>query len=899
MSRPPLPTMSSTELSRLGRGFFGKLVVLALALVPTIYAGLLIWSNIDSTNSLDTVPAAVVNLDRPVDVIDEDGKKQPVALGRYVAGELTGSEAANNLDWRLADTESAKAGLEDGTYYAVLTIPEGFSKAATSTDDPDTAHAASMRLETNDATSYLAGNIASAITTKMTTATATGVTKMYLDRIYLGFNSMHTNMIEAADGAGEVAQGTSSLADGAASLNTGADQLSTGLASLASGTGQLVTGSDELATGADRLADGAEQVASGNAQLATGLAQAAEQTTDLPAQTRQLAEGGRELSTGATALATGAGELATGLQQASEQTAALPGQARQLADGSEQLITAVRQLGTAAGQLATGAQGVADGGSRLADGAAQLATGAGELSAGTERLHTGARAAAESAGTLASGAGQLASGLGQYTQGVSGLAAQCAASGAAPEYCTQLSAVAGQGSQLASSAEQLASGADRLAGGVGQLAASTGPLVDGAAQLATGAAPLRTGADELSTGAAQLGTGATEFSTGATQLTSGGNALGDGLSQLADGTPQLVTGIASAAEGAAQLHTGSTELATGATQLGGGLDQLAEGTPQLAQGIASASTAAGRLATGAGDLGTGAQDLASGAGQLADGARQLDSGARSAADGSAQLASGTAELRNGANRLDDGAQELAKGLASGAEQIPHYDSSQRDHLATVVAEPVGTDGVRLHRVANYGSGLAPYFVALGLWVGGLALFFLLRPLSQRAIASTAPSWKVAVAGYAPGALFGVLQALVLTAVLRWGLDIDIARPGLFVAFAILASLAFVAINHALVAVLGPAGRFVGLLLTVLQLAAAGATYPIETTPGLFQWIHPLLPLTYAVRAFRSLIAGGALHLGSSAALLAVWLVVALLLTTLAARSQRTWSVARLRPARAL
>lgn len=179
----------------------------------------------------------------------------------------------------------------------------------------------------------------------------------------------------------------------------------------------------------------------------------------------------------------------------------------------------------------------------------------------------------------------------------------------------------------------------------------------------------------------------------------------------------------------------------------------------------------------------------------------------------------------------------------------------------------------------------------------MGLFFMLRPLPQRAIASTAPSWRVALAGFAPGALFGVVQALVLTAVLHWWVGISIASPWLFLAFAILASLAFVAINHALVAALGAPGRFVGLLLIVLQLSAAGATYPIETTPEFFQVLHPLLPLTYAVRAFRSLIAGGTLHLAPAAAALACWLLAALVLTVFAAHRQRSWSLARLRPQR--
>ncbi len=157
---PLLPTLSSSELTRLSRGVFGKLIVLALIAVPSIYAGLLTWSNLDATTSLDRVPAAIVNLDEPATVTDANGKKQTVPLGRVVTGELVGNDSSSNLDWSLTDAQKAQEGLEDGTYYAVLTIPKTFSAAATSSADADAARQATMRLETNDATSYLAGNIA-------------------------------------------------------------------------------------------------------------------------------------------------------------------------------------------------------------------------------------------------------------------------------------------------------------------------------------------------------------------------------------------------------------------------------------------------------------------------------------------------------------------------------------------------------------------------------------------------------------------------------------------------------------------------------------------------------------------------------------------------------------------
>ena len=54
-----------------------------------------------------------------------------------------------------------------------------------------------------------------------------------------------------------------------------------------------------------------------------------------------------------------------------------------------------------------------------------------------------------------------------------------------------------------------------------------------------------------------------------------------------------------------------------------------------------------------------------------------------------------------------------------------------------------------------------------LWVGSLAIYLLLRPLSPRALASGAPSPLVALAGYLPGALLGATQGVALAAVLQW------------------------------------------------------------------------------------------------------------------------------------
>ncbi|OJG46278.1 hypothetical protein RV04_GL001444 [Enterococcus hermanniensis] len=52
------------------------------------------------------------------------------------------------------------------------------------------------------------------------------------------------------------------------------------------------------------------------------------------------------------------------------------------------------------------------------------------------------------------------------------------------------------------------------------------------------------------------------------------------------------------------------------------------------------------------------------------------------------------------------------------------------------------------------------------------------------------------------------------------------------------------------------GRFVAMILLVLQLGGAAGTFPIQTQGKFFQIIHPFLPMSYSLYAFRNAIAGG-------------------------------------------
>jgi putative membrane protein len=55
----------------------------------------------------------------------------------------------------------------------------------------------------------------------------------------------------------------------------------------------------------------------------------------------------------------------------------------------------------------------------------------------------------------------------------------------------------------------------------------------------------------------------------------------------------------------------------------------------------------------------------------------------------------------------------------------------------------------------------------------------------------------------------------------------------------------------LLALLGDAGRLLCIILLVLQIGAAGGSFPVEVSPVFFRAVHNWLPMTYAVAGFRS------------------------------------------------
>ncbi|MFN3947981.1 YhgE/Pip domain-containing protein [Microbacterium sp.] len=500
----------------------------------------------------------------------------------------------------------------------------------------------------------------------------------------------------------------------------------------------------------------------------------------------------------------------------------------------------------------------ASGAHQLADGASQAATGAGGLRDGLGQLSSGAAQLADGADQLAAGAGPLASGADQLATGAS--------------------ALAGGTRDAAAGVNKLATGADGIAAGNQELATRIDGLADQIPpQFATEAEKLSQAAPQVNTALVDAAAALQKAADECTDTPEQCKALRDASTAANKALPQAtqtVTQIGDLAGQAATLPAGiraiadaNQQLADGATGLAGGAREAAAGIDTIAGGIDGVAGGATKLADGARQFGTGASALASGAQQVASGASDAETGAAQLADGVGQVASGTSSL--------------ADGLDTAVAQLPTYTDTQATNLADVVADPVSATGAS---DSLFGLAAVPLLAMAVLWFGGLASFVAFQAVSARALTSRRPSSLVALRGFAPAALVGAVQGLLVAAVVQVASDYDWGDWAVFALVCVAAGVAFAAVHQALVAVFGGAGRWIAAVIGALALGAS----IVSTVPPALAAVASLLPTAPAYDAMLGALssAGG---VAAGVAGFVVWAVLSLIATTLVVVRRRTTS----------
>ncbi|HEY9856958.1 MAG TPA: YhgE/Pip domain-containing protein [Stenomitos sp.] len=485
-----------------------------------------------------------------------------------------------------------------------------------------------------------------------------------------------------------------------------------------------------------------------------------------------------------------------------------------------------RLTGQGMGQLRTGVLALTSGAERLAKGSAELADGATQLASGSHR-------AAEASHQLVSGSGRLAGGVNRLTEGTRRLGAGIRLMAEKSPQDSELDRLAAGSAQVASGLQDLDSGLGRLTAAGQTLATKNAELADGLDRLKAGSLQLTAGSTQLTTALGRVPLVGGQLAAGSGKLQAGLERLDAGLGTASLGAGQLADGTQRYRDGVHQAHQGAERLATGSAQVDAGVQRLTTGVKQLSGGLRTMARAL-----------PSDRDLAT----LQHGGQSLAAGSSAFKIGLERLEGGSAKLQHGARQLADGNRTLSQGLETLYAKLPG-DAQFQDPSGT--ARPVTSTVEYLAPVANNGTAFSPYFIGLSLWMGAVMTAFLFHfivlPESMR---GTRQRHRMLAKGLLPSILV-LGQATIMAVALRWGLHLKTPNVGAYYTLLLTGGLSFVSIVLALILLLGDAGKLTAVVLLVLQLAAAGGAFPVELAPAGFQWLHPYLPITNLIKAFRA------------------------------------------------
>ncbi|MDZ8171347.1 hypothetical protein [Microbacterium xanthum] len=368
-----------------GRARWPLIIVISLAVI----APMLVVLALAPKSGGDAVPAAIVNLDVPIQDADST-----VAAGKLLTQNLVTSD--DDIAWTLTDADTASAGLADGTFQAVVTIPADFSKTVSSisTDDPSVS---TLAVQTSTEHGYVGGVVAEAVAVGLPADVSQELTQEYVAGTLAAFAELH-------DGLSELATGVAGLQEGTDAATAGAEELAADAQLLADGIAEIDRVIEVLPQGATDLGTLSADGAAASASLAESLAASSFELAELAVAQSLGVDALGDLEDAVRADPTApAGdfldEIAALRQGAAVVEEDIAGQSRALAaDAADAAVIAVGAEGIAviSGPVAQGlttlaalTDEAAAGSVGLAEGISALATGLVQLGAATDEVATG------------------------------------------------------------------------------------------------------------------------------------------------------------------------------------------------------------------------------------------------------------------------------------------------------------------------------------------------------------------------------------------------------------------------------------------------------------------------------------------------------------------------------
>ena len=763
----------SAEWERISKLRGLKLLLVGIAVIPSIYAVIFLSSLWDAYGNVDNLPVAIVNKDRTSEINNKDEN-----LGQDLTNKLIEKKA---LKFSTVSSKEASKGLKSGKYYMTLTIPEDFTKNAGTllSSDPKTSQ---IIIAHNTGQSFIAEKMTASAATKIQATVNKSLQKVYNKTILSAITSSESGLKSGSDGASNLDQGLGKLADGGNNLSDGAKTLTTGASSLKNGLSQYTQGVSQANSGTNSLVSGTVSAANGSTALANGTGQLASNMSLLESGSRQIALGAQQL----------ADQLQKIGNEISNQQKAKTSDLTKLENGLEDLSDSLSTLDKL--EIPT----ISINQTQLEEDSANLTSSLGATGQDVKSL----------------------SELSQNTEFKNFLASN-------PDFAKQYAAIM---DGLSNNVPKSIKAAEGIKGQLDNLDAVLPEL--NALQKKLSSFKVQAKAGSL---AAEVAKSTIE-------------TLSDNLTTISQGLlNDAVPGAQKLANGAENLNSGQKRATAAVNQLNSGAGQLASGNSQLA---------------------VGASQLSSGLNQLNNNSATLNSGATQLQTGSHKISDGSSQLVSGLQTAQQGTQTLAQKLAEGSIKLSVINNKNRN--VNALSQPVKSSHHNLSTVQNNGTGMTPYMMSVGLFVGMITFsaiydFVTVAKRPRNGFAWWAQKQAVNVPVW-------IAQALLLTTLLLLVDGLEPKNIPLLYLSALIVAFAFNQFVLLFSTLFGKLGSGLMIIALVLQLSASAGSYPIELSNGFFQAIHPWIPMTFSVHAFREAISIGGNITGDLIVLLSIGII---------------------------
>ncbi len=485
-------------------------------------------------------------------------------------------------------------------------------------------------------------------------------------------------------------------------------------------------------------------------------------------------------------------------------------------------------------EISNGADTILNGTESLNDGIKQISDGTNTLSNSYKEFDEGVNSAYTGSKSLNSGISQVSDGVETLKNG---------------------------GKSLDNAIDQINQGADQLS--------SQG--AEGITELSTGVTDLNTGAKTLNDGVAEYVTGVNTLSENTevflNKLIKTADALGDNCDPtlkafatqaqgfFAKDPKTNMNGFESVAVGGKKVTAGSNSLYAGTQKLAKGTEKL--GT--LTNGIQSLKTALTQVKQGTTSLNNGIATLQNGTTQLSKGSKSLETGLEKLSTSSSTVDNAIGTLNEGSKTAYNGSNQLVEGVKTFKTSIDEGMQDTKEQLKSLNGiEEFGENPVEFKteeygKVDSYGIAFTPLFLCIGLWVGALMAYVVLYYDHDERFGIFGMNAKNKILQNLIYLGLGAAEGLLTGWLLKAGLGFEVQNMALYYGSSILIGITFMSIIQFLIRNFGDIGKFLALIILVLQLAAAGGTFPIETIDKAFQAVSPYLPMTYSIKLLREVL----------------------------------------------